>query len=127
MRLSCLAVILAASTAPAVSQTNLDDSYPADALISFNAMHQLVSADLLDPSSAQYKGMFRQASPNGTEFICGWVNFKNPQGGYDEFRPFYAAPSLGKADIAPAIGASLIYMAFETVGCADKLGLPKRR
>lgn len=52
-------------------------------------MYAVVTADFLDPESAQFKGLTRSSPGYRPErTICGFVNAKNSFGGYVGFRPF---------------------------------------
>jgi hypothetical protein len=74
---------------PAHSQTLLDGSFPNGSGVSFADLHRRVGATLLDPRSAQYRGLLLVRSSDGGKVICGWVNARNSMGGYTQFVPFY--------------------------------------
>jgi len=51
----------------------------------------IVSRDLKDPSSAQFRDMYATSRGMGDDMVCGEVNAKNSYGGYVGFRKFYVA------------------------------------
>lgn len=60
----------------------------------------IVAYDLLDPNSAQFRGMFATVDPNErypTSNLCGEINAKNSMGAYTGFRKFYAIETLAKS------------------------------
>lgn len=111
----------------AQGQTILDDSYPSDAPITLDAMHQMVSKDFIDPRSAQYKGFYVHTRYDGRDFICGWVNAKNSLGGYTPFAPFYVDVARNQAEVIsnyddPLLG-DLALVSISIVECRLGLGL----
>lgn len=87
-RLIIAAIFVVACALPAVAQSDLDGSFPADAGVEFEAMHQVISAEFTDPTSAQYKAMVKRDRLLNDFVVCGWVNAKNSMGGYTPFVPF---------------------------------------
>jgi len=106
------------------AQTLLDGNYPAEAQISFDEVHKLVSSEFNDPRSAQYKGLILRPAGNGGQFICGWVNSKNSAGGYDPFAPFFVLTDPLDYRYRPEFESDLLtWTLFNMAGCADALGL----
>jgi hypothetical protein len=118
------AVGMLALTAPAMAQTMLDDSLPAG--IDFAKLHGAVTAEFLDPRSAQYKHILTYKR-NGATVVCGLVNAKNSIGGYTPFVPFFYNPDKNVAVVAETTGDPLIKkMSLKIVnlpGCLDALGI----
>lgn len=115
----------------ALGQSDLDGSYPKDAPIDFTQAHRLLTADFLDPTSAQYKKMVLvKRSGDGKQYICGWMNAKNSAGGYGPFTPFYIDIASNEAHDGKGYDdefvGSIIIMTFEFIECAVPLGLPSR-
>lgn len=128
-RLIATAAIACATALPVAAQTDLDGTFPADAGVTFDAMHQAVSSDFNDPMSAQYKGMgVQDPLMNGNPVICGWVNAKNAMGGYTPFVPF--SFKVSNARVATYEGwdseatGKLVLIALASSGCSARaLGL----
>lgn len=111
----------------ATAASILDDSYPSNSPISFEQMHKVVSAEFLDPNSAQYKMVSLHAQPGRGDVFCGWVNSKNSFGGYTRFYPFWMSveknDSIVNPDYDDDILADLSNLTFGMYGCKDKLGM----
>lgn len=123
-----IAAIACATALPAAGQTVLDESFPADAGVEFEAMHQVISADFLDPRSAQYKGLVVRDRLVDDFVICGWVNAKNSMGGYTPFVPFHynikRAQGATYEGVSDEILGELTLIALASSGCsAAALGL----
>lgn len=122
-----IGAFLLTGTLGTAAQTVIDQSFPRESSIDLAAMHRLVSADFLAPSSAQYKGMSLVTRYDGHQFICGWVNAKNSFGGYTPFYPFYVDVAYNDANVGDGykdeLSARLVLMPFNTVGCLHPLGL----
>jgi len=71
----------------AVAEEVLDDSFPANAPMTFDQMQKAVPAEFDDPHSGQYKSLSVQEGDSGP-VLCGFANFKNAAGGYAPFQPF---------------------------------------
>lgn len=102
------------------AQVVLDDTFPTDDIASFEKMHAAVSAEFSDPTSAQYKGLVLRNKVYKPA-ICGFVNSKNPAGGYGEFRPFaYAIESdnaLVPRDVRDPLVGEMAVKALAILGC----------
>jgi hypothetical protein len=55
----------------------------------------IVSADLRDPDSAQWRNIRTAKWDNGVTYVCGEVNAKNGFGAYGGFEPFVVDVNAG--------------------------------
>lgn len=62
--------------------------------VSFDEVHRELSRDLLDPRSAQYKGMLLVPNENGS-VLCGWMNWREESGAYGQFAAFFYRAERG--------------------------------
>lgn len=118
--LAALAMLLTSFAATAAEV--IDESWPSTQITSFEAMHRAVSADFLDPMSAQYKLIvLRQPLGRNYHVICGWVNSRNSLGGFAPFVPFVYEVEADQAFLAPDYNSELTgemaLMALRNSGC----------
>lgn len=118
------AALLAATCATA--QVIIDKSDAGMTDVQINQMYAVVTADFLDPGSAQFKGLTRSSPGYRPErTICGFVNAKNSFGGYVGFRPF-SYDSLNKLSFiygGTGIAAEATNQVFLSSGCRSALGV----
>jgi hypothetical protein len=62
---------------------------PLDARRFVVEQQESVRKMLSDPESARFRDEFVSIA-GSSPIVCGWVNFKNPLGGYDGYRRFVA-------------------------------------
>ncbi|HCH72603.1 MAG TPA: hypothetical protein DFK19_12605 [Ochrobactrum sp.] len=121
--------VLVFQAGAANAATVLDNTFPKDAPISFEEMHQIVSKDFTDPNSTQYKGLSIHDQPGRGAAICGWVNAKNAFGGYTPFYPFGFLVEKRQADINRDFQDPILFdlreMSFAMYGCKEALGYSK--
>ncbi len=78
---NCCLILLAVLPAMAAAQSSAQ----------VERLRTLLTAKLLDPAAAQFRGQFAVEVEKGTVALCGEVNAKNRMGAYVGFRRFYAA------------------------------------
>lgn len=124
MRFAIVSVMLALTVSASMGQTLLDGNYPAAAPVSLPDMHRAVSSEFNDPASAQYKQLQVAYQVDGVAVICGFANFRNSAGGYDDFAPFIVEVRNGapRATI-PSRHASIQYDIVAHSPCGPALGL----
>lgn len=65
------------------------------------AAKNAIQALLIDPASAQFRGVNIHSSKAGPVSVCGEVNAKNRMGGYNGFQKFYYVIATQEAAIDP--------------------------
>jgi hypothetical protein len=116
--LVAIAVLFGVTSAAA--QTVLDGNFPERPDVTLDKVHAAISAEFLDPGSAQYKGLILRNEAYKPS-ICGLVNAKNSAGGYTPFYPFAYAIDSGKAYVGVGFGDDLmgdmVETTLEIMGC----------
>lgn len=80
------------------AQFIIDGQLPAWG-VPFEEVHAGVTKEFRDPRSAQYKGM-SLVPVDGGNLLCGWVNWKDANGGYGPFVAFsYKATRGGVREV----------------------------
>lgn len=75
--------------------------------VPFEEVHVEMTQKLLDPRSAQYKGL--QLVPlEGGNLLCGWMNWKGTDGGYGPFVAFYYRALKGNQRDGYVSGTNLV-------------------
>ncbi|HEV7345733.1 MAG TPA: hypothetical protein VGN60_08915 [Devosia sp.] len=102
----------------------LDGTWPVDGPATFESMHHAVSADFLDPTSAQYKGLTLRNEVYKPS-ICGWVNARNSAGGYTQFHRFAYQVESNSANVAekyddPVLG-KMVKNTLHMMGCPESV------
>lgn len=127
MKLLAASLVFISAMSTAAGQSIVDDSFPSDAGVAIEVVHKAVSADFLDPESAQYKRIILRNKAYKPA-ICGLVNAKNSMGGYTPFYPFAYAVESGSAVVADnyqdELVGSMVVTTLEIMGCPlSALGL----
>lgn len=92
-RLGISLVLLLVLVSNAGAQYVIDGIIPAWG-VKFEEAHRALSRNLLDPRSAQYKGMALVPNERGG-VLCGWMNWRGENGAYGHFVAFYYRAEAG--------------------------------
>jgi hypothetical protein len=87
-----IALALAAFSSPACWAQQPTKARAAEIARFVKGAKEKIEAQLKDPTSVQYKGLFvSKRADSGELILCGQVNAKNGYGGYDGFHPFISS------------------------------------
>ena len=110
-------------TFPTLGQSIVDRHWPLWG-IRFEAMHLVVTADIFDHRSAQYRGMFLVPVEDGN-VLCGWLNWRGDSGGYGPYVAFSFTALRGgvrEAVVGSLESAGTVPQEVASTGCdPDKL------